>query len=389
MKKQGYVKSLGSTNARALPHDFSRRVLLVVTGLSPQIVTETVFALTRRIDPAFVPTEIHLLTTSYGAERARLTLLSDEPGWFHRLVRDYSLPQIEFDEHTIHTLRSADGTLIEDIRTREENERVADALTDQIRELTADDDCALHLSIAGGRKTMSFYAGYALSLFGRAQDRLSHVLVSAPYESNQQFYYPTPYRHVIYTQPPENRPLDAREADVQLAEIPFVRLRHGLDDRLLKGSAAFSEVVAAAQQTLESSALEIDLDFKRIIAGEILVPLPPVQLAFLSWLARRAKNGRPEVDCPPDGAPNLDYAREYLDEYAHLKDETDSSTGHRLGKGMDKTFFEQTKSKLRRNLRNALGPVGAKRYGVADSGSRPKRYRIGVPAAKIRWVGGI
>jgi CRISPR-associated protein (TIGR02584 family) len=33
------------------------------------------------------------------------------------------------------------------------------------------------MSIAGGRKTMGFYAGYALSLYGRAQDRMSHVLV--------------------------------------------------------------------------------------------------------------------------------------------------------------------------------------------------------------------
>jgi CRISPR-associated protein (TIGR02584 family) len=28
----------------------------------------------------------------------------------------------------------------------------------------------------GERKTMGFYVGYALSLFGRAQDRLSHVI---------------------------------------------------------------------------------------------------------------------------------------------------------------------------------------------------------------------
>ena len=32
----------------------------------------------------------------------------------------------------------------------------------------------MHVSIAGGRKTRGFLAGYTLSLLGRPQDRLSH-----------------------------------------------------------------------------------------------------------------------------------------------------------------------------------------------------------------------
>ena len=34
---------------------------------------------------------------------------------------------------------------------------------------------------------MGFYLGYALSLYGRTQDRLSHVLVSSPYESRAYY----------------------------------------------------------------------------------------------------------------------------------------------------------------------------------------------------------
>ena len=51
---------------------------------------------------------------------------------------------------------------------------------------------SLHVSIAGGRKTMGFYVGYALSLFARDQDRLSHVLVPPSLESRQDFFYPPP-----------------------------------------------------------------------------------------------------------------------------------------------------------------------------------------------------
>ncbi|MBL8259315.1 MAG: hypothetical protein JNM60_05860 [Candidatus Competibacteraceae bacterium] len=58
------------------PECYPRRILLCVAGLSPQIVTETVYALNAPCaESRFVPTEIHLLTTAEGAERARLTLL--------------------------------------------------------------------------------------------------------------------------------------------------------------------------------------------------------------------------------------------------------------------------------------------------------------------------
>ncbi len=58
-------------DAHQQPHQFPRRLLVAVTGLSPQIVTETLYALA--VAPpasAFVPTEIHLITTRSGAEKA-------------------------------------------------------------------------------------------------------------------------------------------------------------------------------------------------------------------------------------------------------------------------------------------------------------------------------
>ncbi|MFZ0257354.1 MAG: CRISPR-associated ring nuclease Csm6, partial [Gammaproteobacteria bacterium] len=193
---------------------FPRRILLAVTGLSPQVVTETLYALAVKAERSLIPTEVQVITTADGADRARLTLLSDEPGWFQRLRRDFRLPPIVFDETSIHVLPGANGRPLEDIRTPADNERAADFITERVRELTADPTSRLHASIAGGRKTMGFYVGYALSLYGRDQDCLSHVLVSARYESHPDFYYPTPYTRVIHTPPPDSRPLDTKEAEV-------------------------------------------------------------------------------------------------------------------------------------------------------------------------------
>lgn len=169
------------------PIAFPRRVLLAVTGLSPQIVTETLYGLAVTRQPAFIPTEVRLITTSAGAESAERSLLGADPGWFTRLCTDHALPPIAFSLAHIQIIRDAAGQPLADIRDPADNARVADQITETIRALTADPDCALHVSIAGGRKTMGYYAGYALSLFGRAQDRLSHVLVATPTSQTASF----------------------------------------------------------------------------------------------------------------------------------------------------------------------------------------------------------
>ena len=67
------------------------------------------------------------------------------------------------------------------------------------QKFTLDDDTQLMVSIAGGRKTMGYYAGYALTLFGRHQDQLSHVLVSEEFEGNRDFFFPTRQTEIVYS----------------------------------------------------------------------------------------------------------------------------------------------------------------------------------------------
>lgn len=267
------------------PHAFPRRILTAVCGLSPQILTETLYALAVEAKPGFLPTEIHLLTTREGAHRARLTLLHPETGKFHQLLRDYGFPNIAFDDSHIHIIRDRDGNELDDIRTPEENECLADDIARAIREYTLDPEAALHVSIAGGRKTMGYYAGYALSLFGRQQDRLSHVLVTPDYEANPDFFYPTPTSQIIYTR--EKRPLDTAEAKVVLAEIPFIRLRDDIPGRLLNGQAGFSETIELARRANQPPELVIDRATRELRANGIAVAVPPSLFAFYLWVVTR------------------------------------------------------------------------------------------------------
>ena len=366
------------------PQAYPRRVLLAVTGLSPQVVTETLHALAVQSAAPFIPTEIHLLTTAEGRQRAELALLSEDPGWFHRLLADYGLPPIRFTAQQIRTIEGADGEALEDIRTPEDNERLADQITEMVRELTSDEACALHASIAGGRKTMGFYLGYALSLFGRPQDRLSHVLVNEPFESSWDFFYPTPYSRVITTR--DNKLADTREAVVELAEIPFVRLRLGLDAHLKTGAARFSETVAAAQRALQPPELVIDREGQCVQAAGQRIILPPKELALLSLFAQRLLDGLDPLPAPPKGAPDPDWAERFLEQYRAMHGDMDDieRTERALEGGMDGDYFSSTKAKLHRRLKAALG-AAAQPYLIDDGGTRPRRYALKLPKEAVRF----
>jgi hypothetical protein len=253
-----------------------------------------------------------------------------------------------------------------------------------VRELTADPDCAIHASIAGGRKTMGFYLGYALSLLGRPQDRLSHVLVSSPFESNLDFFYPTLQERVIYT--PDGRPLDTSAATVMLADIPFVRLRDGLQETLLEPGASFSAVVAQAQRNLAAPHLTLDPANCQVQCGKTTLILPPVDFAFYAWLARRALIGRPGV-CRNRLEP--DAVAEFLVEYTALYGELDlepDRVRQALKDGMNPDYFDGRLAGVRKALIRALGKTGAQPYLIHSDKKRPlSRYALALKPEQIQF----
>ena len=81
------------------PAEYPKRNLIAVSGMSPQIVTETLYALATRSENPFIPTEIHIITTTEGANNAELNLLragKDKIGWFNKLFQELNLPDINF-----------------------------------------------------------------------------------------------------------------------------------------------------------------------------------------------------------------------------------------------------------------------------------------------------
>ena len=290
------------------PHEYPERILVAVMGSSPAIVTETVYALVKQ-EPPFFPTEIRLITTKDGAKDAQVLLT--ETGPLNQLRADHNVPPINFDSECIHVVKGTDGKMLRDIRSSEDSENAADTIVNVVRDLTQGDDCALHVSIAGGRKTMGFYLGHALSLFGRQQDRLSHVLVSERYvKTNPEFFYPTPN--------------NAREANVTLADIPFLRSRNYLNKselkELMEGSASYSELIEYLQRDHPPIRLVLDPSKRMVKAGDKSFRLPPAKFATYWMLAERARRGKPGVFCDTTGLKQclVDEAKEIVKErYAY------------------------------------------------------------------------
>lgn len=365
------------------PGAFERRVLAMAVGLTPQVVTETIYALAVRRNPPWVPTEIWLMTTAEGAQRARLTLLDPISGRFHGLCKDYGLQdRIRFDHDHVVVIDGPAGTL-SDIRTPEDNAWAADAITSMIRKLCADPTAAVHASIAGGRKSMGYYMGYALSLFGRPQDRLSHVLVNEPFEGMRDFFFPPREPQVMYGA--KDRPASTIDAEVQLAEIPFVRLRDGLPSELLTGPATFVETVEATSRRLAPARLRFDSATSSVEAGGRIVTLPPLLWAWYALLAQAKLRGQGEEGMvrPADLAPSslLAWHRAVTGPMSlyGVKLETQLVKEGEI----PESFFREKSAKLNRELRATLG-LDAGRYLVQSTGKRPfTRHGLALNAEQI------
>jgi CRISPR-associated protein (TIGR02584 family) len=271
-----------------------RHILLCVAGMTPQTVTETLYALTQlrgeRVD------EVRVITTLRGGERLLTSLLAPGTGEFFNFCRDYRIDPstVKFDETTIILLKTPDGRTLEDIRTPEENEFAGDHICEVVRGLTVDKNARVHASVAGGRKTMGIYLASAMQLYGRAHDVLSHVLVGEEFETNPEFFYPPPEPHTLKTR--DGREVSTADAEIRLADVPFIRLR-GVSADILRAAGArlYGEVVSGAQQVLDvvESEYDLQIDLRRytVTVKGRSVRLTPREMFFYAMFAEFCRRG--------------------------------------------------------------------------------------------------
>ena len=271
---------------------------MISLGGAPQVVTETLWALVA--DPGraeaerFVPDEVHVLTTAAGYANAKEALF--RPGErIDAFCREHRISRFPV---LAHQVGHGDASF-EDVRDLEANFLFADAALQLVREFAARDDCRIHVSMAGGRKTMSFFVGMALILFGRRQDRLSHVLVPGFYEGCPDFWWPAnPPFEVEHRFTRERR--STADARVELVEVPFLRLRAYLPETLIPADQGYREWVSAIQAALEEPVGVLDDATQTLLIGGHRVHIrEPQQYALYRYLVATRVERRPGAG--PDG----------------------------------------------------------------------------------------
>jgi len=269
--------------------DAWREILVAVSGLTPQLITETLYYLTQKRNPPVAITAIHVLTTQPGERRILSDLLAPDNGRFYAFCREYDLDPttIAFDAQHIHVFTDVAGVPIDDIRSAADSTAVGDQILAFIRRLTDEPTTRLHCSLAGGRKTQSALLGFALQLYGRPQDTLLHVLVDEAFENHPDFFYPSRQPRLIQTR--DGRQLDAHTADVDVAEIPYVRLRGKLSTSLSQLTSGFAPTIDRLQHTLDTlpnlPPLVIDPSVRKVCIGVTQIPLEPVEIVLYTQLA--------------------------------------------------------------------------------------------------------
>ncbi|SHK45891.1 CRISPR-associated ring nuclease Csm6 [Rhodothermus profundi] len=200
--------------------------LLIALGVSPAVLTETIWTLAIEHPQPAIPDEIHVVTTLTGERilRHRLFETPDEEGFsvWQRFCREVLQLEPESPEAPtwfIHVPLRGNGLKLDDIRTWDDDRRYAELCYQVVARLCADPEAPrVVASIAGGRKTMSAHLLTAFSLYARPQDESIHVLVH-PEQSvleDLTFFYP--------------RSGGRQEVRIERVDLHLVRFRQQLEE---------------------------------------------------------------------------------------------------------------------------------------------------------------
>ena len=274
-----------------------KRIILVSgMGTSPAVLTNTIWGLTHQQRP-IVPDEIVVFITKSGKELL-LQKLFDNGVW-NAMRSNLKREKIEVDGKlvfgatSIRVIPDAEGNEIEDLRTGEDNLRAADFMLSQLRQYTEDSETELHVSIAGGRKTISALLFSCMTLLGRECDKVYHVLLPQELEqgSTSEFFYPEPGKTFVSNG--TGKKLKAKQIKTELFEVPFVRMRGWYQEKFKAIPPSYrtliSKVQLVAPRAIAYPEIEIDAFNGGVTVNGVAVSMSKPCFALLVLLASGCK----------------------------------------------------------------------------------------------------
>ena len=288
-----------------------KHVLLASLGGTSQVITETLWALMnpdKLIDPAHrgrppvVPEIVHLISTNF-ANKHHYSSVEERneelKGKISELYRQFghSEPEIKLDP----LLDPDSGETLTDVRTQHHNVIYADKVNQVVKHYADDRETSIHMSLAGGRKTMSSYDHEAMMFFGRFHDRMSHVLVEPSiFEGEPDFWWPNQKELLSVVVDDHGNSTSSPTAQIDLIDLPFLRLGLRLPN-VEQEALNHRGVIEFFEFERNQESIIVDAGKRCITVAKVDISLPPNQFVFFALYAIAKHQNWPGVGSKEDG----------------------------------------------------------------------------------------
>jgi CRISPR-associated protein Csx14 len=355
-----------------------RPTLLAVCGLSPQVITETVFALAKQHR---LPSRIRILTTRSGRQVCVSELFDGGCGAWYRMLEDLQISagNIDFSPDAVQLVKTTDGRPIDDIDDEADNEAFVNACLRLAWHYSREAKGSVYYSIAGGRKTMGAALAFAAQAYGRSQDRIFHVLVSSEFESNRDFYYPPKEPQEIELRDAKGDPVrkSTRYARIELVALPFFSFRDRLGEEILDQPRDPATLISSLVRE-DPEQLVVDLMQRKLVWKGRECDLRPSQLALYALFVEIRKEADCASDCPgcadcwPTAAELLARQHRLSSLYRSIdprREPAEMSDSGIFNLTLDN--FQSYLSKIRKKLELGFGAIEAPKLLIYSRGKRP------------------
>ncbi len=317
-----------------------KNILVCVTGLTPQIVTETLFCLSVqkqiKIDELFVITTergVDVLEGKDKHESTPKTSLQDE---INEMCALYKISPPKFSTRKNIIVAEEESYELPDILSDKDNILFPNIVAEFIREKTSDDANTLYCSLSGGRKSMSAHFALVLSLFANRDDKLYHIVTSEKFEFGN--FYPK---------------TKEEEKALLIAEIPFVKLRT-LNSHFSVNDLSYYQIIEKTQEQLDLlNKLTIDISAQKVMYKNEAIKLEPLELAlYYKFVERRIEETSNytihDITAPKFGKE----VKNFLDDYLPNRHLFDSIKYLWWEKGFVPEDFRSKRSKINKKLKD-------------------------------------
>ena len=349
----------------------SRTVLIACTGLSPAVLTETVWALARETPPV-IPDQVVVITTVTGQKKLAEELFGPDEIWQQLRTallgkKADSDPRLDFDitadrVKVVHRRKGSRRIPLDQLATQADHNAFADAVTDELWLYTSKPNTRVVASLAGGFKTMSALLLSAMQLLANPGDRVTHVLIGGGFERTQpRFFFPKQREQTLQNTDPKTIDLQptfcASDADpfIQHIDVPLIPLRRWFADALDRKPPSYDTLVNSSIQALDSHIENIHLEL-----GPVILPSSRTK----HWMKL---NGN-EHPLSPDRYVYLRFFGEHI-----LSTEIPFSSPHEALEQLQKWI--KSYAKVEPRLVRVAEGIGAKSYTADDLPKRLKDLR--------------